>query len=44
MTECPTCHNDPNYGERPATPEEVDAGCELGLFFEPCPTCGGRDD
>lgn len=25
--------------ERVATPEEVDAGCELGVAFDPCPDC-----
>lgn len=29
--------------ERLATPEEVDAGCELGIAFDPCPACSGRD-
>ena len=28
--------------ERVATPEEVDAGCELGVAFDPCPSCAGR--
>lgn len=28
--------------ERLATPEEVDAGCELGVAFDPCPSCAGR--
>lgn len=27
--------------ERLATPEEVDAGCELGVAFDPCPSCAG---
>lgn len=27
--------------ERLATPEEVDAGCELGIAFDPCRACGG---
>lgn len=27
--------------DRAATPEEVDDGCELGVFFYPCPTCEG---
>lgn len=26
-----------HYHDRPATPDEVDDGCELGLFIEPCP-------
>lgn len=33
---CPTCHNS-GVVERLATPDEVDAGCELGIAFDPCP-------
>lgn len=29
------------YVERLATPEEVDAGHELGVAFDPCPECDG---
>lgn len=27
--------------ERPATPDEVDAGCELGIAYDPCHVCLG---
>lgn len=27
--------------DRPATPEEVDDGCELGIWFDPCGHCSG---
>lgn len=35
---CPHCHD--GLVERPATPAEVDAGCELGVAYDPCPHCG----
>ncbi len=35
---CPHGH-DEGMVERRATPEEVDAGCELGIAFDPCPDC-----
>ncbi len=35
---CPHGH-DEGVIERLATPEEVDAGCELGLAYDPCPGC-----
>lgn len=35
---CPMRCND-GMIERDATPEEVDAGCELGVAFDPCPVC-----
>lgn len=35
---CPHGH-DEGMVERIATPEEVDAGCELGVAFDPCPEC-----
>lgn len=35
---CPHGHDEGKV-ERPATPEEVDAGCELGIAFDPCPEC-----
>lgn len=35
---CPHGH-DEGMVERVATPEEVDAGCELGVAFDPCPEC-----
>ncbi len=38
---CPGCGqggSDPGGIERAATPEEVDAGCELGIAYDPCPT------
>lgn len=43
---CPTCapdHDDLWCAgvERPATPAEVDAGCELGVAYDPCPGRGG---
>lgn len=28
--------------ERLATPDEVDAGCELGVAFDPCPACNAQ--
>ncbi|MES1975858.1 MAG: hypothetical protein V4472_25650 [Pseudomonadota bacterium] len=36
LSACPRCHGDPNFGERPATPTEVDEGCELGVAFDAC--------
>jgi hypothetical protein len=35
---CPHGH-DEGMVERVATPEEVDAGCELGVASDPCPGC-----
>ena len=35
---CPHGH-DEGMVERLATPEEVDAGCEFGVAFDPCPGC-----
>lgn len=35
---CPNRCND-GYVERAATPAEVDAGHELGVAFDPCPSC-----
>lgn len=35
---CPHGH-DEGMVERLATPEEVDAGAELGIAFDPCPKC-----
>lgn len=35
----PTCDPDTGMVDRPATPEEVDAGHELGIAFDPCPGC-----
>ncbi len=35
---CPHGH-DEGMVERRATPDEVDAGCELGIAFDPCPGC-----
>lgn len=36
----PTCEACHGAGiERTATPAEVDAGCELGVAFDPCPEC-----
>lgn len=35
---CPHGH-DEGMVERRATPDEVDAGCELGIAFDPCPKC-----
>jgi hypothetical protein len=35
---CPHGH-DEGMVERLATPEEVDAGCEMGIAFDPCPGC-----
>lgn len=35
---CPHGH-DEGVIERLATPEEVDAGNELGIAFDPCPEC-----
>lgn len=40
---CPGCGqgaSDPGGIERLATPDEVDAGCELGIAYDPCPTPG----
>ncbi len=37
---CPHGH-DEGMVERLATPEEVDAGAELGIAFDPCPKCAG---
>lgn len=37
--ECATCDGD-GMIERLATPDEVDAGCELGIAYDPCPDCG----
>lgn len=34
---CPTCAG--QGIETPATPDEVDAGCELGYTYLPCPDC-----
>ncbi len=34
----PTCDGD-GLVERLATPTEVDAGCELGIAYDPCPGC-----
>lgn len=34
----PGCNRD-GMVERLATPEEVDDGCELGIAYNPCPTC-----
>lgn len=36
---CPNGECDQGMVERLATPEEVDAGCELGVAFDPCPAC-----
>jgi hypothetical protein len=37
---CPdACDN--GTRDRMATPDEVDDGCELGVFFDACPTCDG---
>lgn len=37
---CPeACDN--GTRDRLATPDEVDDGCELGVFFDECPTCAG---
>lgn len=33
---CPDCRGE-GVIERPATPAEVDDGCELGIAFDPCP-------
>lgn len=33
---CPRCHGE-TLIERAATPEEVDAGCELGVAYDRCP-------
>ncbi len=38
---CPHGH-DEGVIERLATPEEVDAGCELGLAYDPCPECAAK--
>jgi len=35
---CPHGH-DEGMVERLATPDEVDAGCELGIAFDPCSEC-----
>lgn len=35
---CSTCGGE-QVVERLATPEEVDAGCELGVAFDPCLDC-----
>lgn len=35
---CPHGH-DEGMVERLATPEEVDAGCEFGVAFDPYPEC-----
>ena len=35
---CPHGH-DEGMVERLATPAEVDAGCELGIAYDPCPEC-----
>lgn len=40
---CPTC-NDEGTVERPATPDEVDHGCELGIAFDPCPNLAHHPD
>lgn len=37
---CPL-HGTDHAHDRPATPEEVDAGCELGVAFDPCPGPAG---
>lgn len=37
----PACDCNEGMVERLATPEEVDAGCELGVAFDPCPRCLG---
>lgn len=37
-SECPTCHGQGQL-ERLATPDEVDDGCELGIAYDPCPSC-----
>lgn len=36
------CRCNEGLVERLATPEEVDAGCELGVAFDPCASCAGR--
>ncbi len=38
IVNCPTCYGT-GLRERPATPDEVDNGCELGVAYDPCPTC-----
>lgn len=38
---CETCHGEAVV-ERTATPDEVDAGCELGIAYDPCPACRRR--
>ena len=35
------CTCDAGQIERLATPDEVDAGCELGVAYDPCPSCDG---
>ncbi len=35
---CPHGHDEGMVARR-ATPEEVDAGCELGVAYDPCPDC-----
>lgn len=40
---CPHGH-DEGMIERLATPEEVDAGAELGIAFYPCPICAAAQD
>lgn len=35
---CEHCLGEGSF-ERAATPDEVDAGCELGVAFDPCPYC-----
>lgn len=37
---CKSCNGEGTV-ERLATPAEVDAGCELGIAFDPCRTCRG---
>jgi hypothetical protein len=39
---CFTCNGE-GVIERSATPAEVDAGCELGVAYDPCPTCQPKE-
>ena len=39
--ECPKDECDEGQIERLATPDEVDAGYELGIAWDPCPSCKG---
>lgn len=39
---CPHGHEEAMI-PRDATPQEVDAGCEPGIAYDPCPDCDCRE-